>query len=218
MVKSIPPTGSPLTPRTTPYHVMELVLALLRITFKEADDPNFHFRYTDDFNTTKLLIDTAYNKDSKVIGLKPQLIVSHGDAQSQPAVIGDRAAAMLSGCQKTQTTMVTSSIMARAVSKNYMEADLLGNDVFNFFVACRTLLPQLTSISTVNGLSMSQVHPFTQDDSQYQCIVSIVFQMQYRWTTMLTPKVLEGYSLFINSAKVAEIDPAAEEEPAGPEA
>lgn len=199
------PYGSKFTPRSTPYHVMELVLQLLRITFRDVEYAVFPFRYSDDFNQTKILIDTSYNKQSEVAGAKPQLVVSHGDSGSQSISTGDVAQKDWFSCATSKTSLVTSSCMVRAIAKNYNDADLLANEVFNFFMACRTFLPgKLTSIQQIQNISMTQVIPFTQDDTMYQGIVSIVYQLQYKWVQIVTPKVLEGYQLYLNQELIVD--------------
>lgn len=195
------PVGSKFTPRSTPYHINELVLQLIRYTFNGVDHPDFPFRWTDDFATTKIIIGTNYNPEVGIEGVKPQIIISHGDAGSQSIATGDLASKSLENCAATKTSIVQSSCMAKVVAKRKTDVDILANEVFNFFLACRPYLPQLTSIQNIQNISMTQVVPFGQDDNLYQSIVSIVFQMQYKWMHIVSNEVIEGYVLYLNGDK-----------------
>lgn len=196
------PYGNKYTPRSTPYHVSELILQLLRITFSAEAVPDFPFKYTESFDTTQLLIDTTFNPCTGLEGLKPQIIVSHGDSNSQAVSTGDMASKNMSNCTTTKTSLVTSSCMARVISSSKTDVCIISNEVFNFFMTCRTMLPgRLTSIQSIQNVSMTQAAQAQMDDIAYQCFVSIVYQMQYKWADIVPGAVLEGYVLYIDDEK-----------------
>jgi hypothetical protein len=192
------PVGSSLTPYSTPMHVYQLVLQLLRETFATMGGDDYPFRYTPDFETTRILVDTIYNKDSEAFGKKPLLVVSRGGIGMAPTVIGDRGTMNLRTSAGTYTTLVSSSVNVKVIGRTQATTDILANEVFNFLTTCRTLLPRLTAVHTVQGINLSEIGPLEQDDSLFVCIASLNYAMQYRWVQIDPVLLLKGIDFYVN--------------------
>ncbi|MCB5270518.1 MAG: hypothetical protein LHW56_01585 [Candidatus Cloacimonetes bacterium] len=182
------PYGSIFTPRTTPLQVYQLVYHLIRQTFMELGDGH-PFRMTTDAQTTGLVLDTSFNKESRAVGTRPLVIVTRGDVMASPQVLGDFAGQNEYTTNSLNTTLVDSSVMVRIITPEAAHTDILGNEIFNLMVSCRKLLPQFTSVLRVNGVSLSTVSPLGSADDQYFSIVSLAYTMQYKWR-MLEPQQL----------------------------
>ena len=200
------PIGNKITPRTTPLHVYQLVMQLLRITLKtvsESDD--YPFIYTDDIATTGVILDTSFNKEAPTYGKKPLIIVSRGNVSTQPAVLGDRASGSLGTTLSSRTTLVQSSVQVKVISKRSGEADILSNVVYNFLLTCRTVLPALTSIHNIQAISMSPIAQLEEDDHMFYTQASIDYTMQYQWTWDIVPTLLEEIGFHINDKLTIDI-------------
>jgi len=201
-----PPVGHKTTPRTTPLHVYQLVMQLLKITFKHiSEDETFPFTYTDDPRTTGLSLDTTFSKESPNYGVRPLVIVSRGSISTQPVSLGDMAEASLGRTLQSKTTMVQSNVTIKTLSKKSGEVDLLSNIIYGFLVSCRTVLPALTSIHQIRGVDMSPVAPLEGDDHMFYTQASIGYVMQYHWTWDITPVLLSEIGLHINDELVLDL-------------
>jgi hypothetical protein len=194
-----PPVGHKLTPRTSPFHVYQLVLQLLKLTFKDiSEDPNYPFRLTDDPETTGVFVAATMDKNTKMYGAKPVILVSRGAMSTQQLVIGDRAQAALGLAESKGSTGVHSSVDISVISKHPTTTDIIATEVFGFLTSCRTILPALVSLHQITGISASPVAPYEDDDHMYQVQLSLNYFMQYKWTKTLSERVLAEIGLYIN--------------------
>jgi len=206
-----PPVGHKFTPRTTPLHVYQLVMQLLRLTFKEiSEDPDYPFIYTDSSETTGVYITSILDKTSQMFGAKPIILVTRGGMSTQPISMGDLAQANMMAPQKTKTTFVTSAIDVKVLSRKPNECDILANEVFSFFTACRTVLPYLTKIHKIENISASPVTPYEDDDHVHYVQVQMAYTMQYKWDWSITPTLLGQIGLYINDDLVIDLQEPAE--------
>jgi len=201
-----PPAGHKFTPKTTPLHVYQLVMQLLRITFENiSEDEDFPFIYTNDSKTTGITLDTTFSKETPHYGIRPLVIVSRGNISTQPVGLGDIAEASLGTTKKYKTTVVQSGVVIKILSKKSAEVDLLSNVIYGFLTSCRTILPALTSIHQIKGIDMSQVATLEEDDHMFYTQASINYVMQYQWTWDFTPVLLNEIGLHINEELILDL-------------
>ena len=213
------PIGHHLTNIYTPLHVSHLVLMLLKETFSNIPpeaEGLYPWKYKENYEDTEILIDTVYNKDSQTHG-KPLLVVNRGTIQSAPVVLGDRALYNYSGQKnpladplktfhKFQTTQLQSSINIKIISKHSGEVDILSNTILEFLVATRTILTEFTPIQISQGVQLSPINKFEQDDSMFFCQADMQYTMQYKWTTYMKQNLLRSISVYL-STETTESEP-----------
>lgn len=180
----IPPKGHKLVPRSTPLHVFQLLMQLLKVTFENLGDSTYPYR--------NVVFDTTYNKESLKTGTKPLIVVSCGDVSTQPIVLQDIAAANVKTFNSYKTTLVSSSVVIKVISPNKTEVEIISNEVFNFLSASRVILPKLTTILRISSISMTQVNKVYRDLPQYYVQCSMSYEMQYLWTHIIPQTLLES--------------------------
>lgn len=201
-----PPKGHKFIPRSTPLHVAQLMMQLIRYTFEAfSSDPDYPFTFTDDLETTGIVLDTAFNKKSKVHRTKPVIVVSRGAISSQQNVIGDVAFSSVKNNFKNKTSLIQSSVNITTIAANSGEVDLLSNELFNFLVSMRTSIPALTTIHQIQGTSLSEVRPLEEDTRLYHAQASMTYLMQYKWTWKTTDIPLSEIGLFVNLSKTMDL-------------
>lgn len=196
----IRPYGNIVVPRNTPMHVEALVLHILREVFKEIGPEDYPFRLTDDPETTRMLIDTEYNKVSEIIGKKPILVVSTGPTSSGPQVLSDLATSdLITGGRNEKTNLARSSIRVGAYGRTRSEAFALGQELFNALAMSRAPLVALAGLQNISDFSLSEPMLMRQDTKVYVCQAGFSYFLQYKWTEVYTPQVLNEIGLFINN-------------------
>jgi hypothetical protein len=115
-------------------------------------------------------------------------------------------------------------LVVRVFGRTRTEAFIVGNEVFNFLLMCRTWLPRLVGIQVANGVQLSPPMPYEQDTRIYTCEANLGYTMQYKWTDLVSVEPLNNIGVFINSEEAMDLgesaqaeDPAQEEEPEEPE-
>lgn len=186
----IPPKGHKLTPRSTPLHVFQLIMLLLKETFAQLGDSTYPYR--------TVAFDTTYNKESLKTGTKPLIVVSCGDVTSNPIALQDIASGDIRTFNTLKTTMVGSSVVIKVISPNKTEVEIISNEVFNFLTSVRVILPKLTTILQVSSLNMTQVNKVYRDLPQYYIQCSMSYVMQYLWTHIIPQTLLESAVANIN--------------------
>lgn len=186
------PLGNQFLPYGTPLHIRDLLLTITRETFS-AFPEDYPYRFVaDDYDKTGVGIDTDLNKDSGVYGKKPLIVVSRGSQSIQPIVIGDRAAIFPAKSTDFGVGMVQASISFRILSKIKEESDIIGQIVFGMLSACRTMLPGILGIHSVESIQASDVSRFDQDDAMFLCMETMMFSMQYHWFKFVKDPIIAG--------------------------
>jgi hypothetical protein len=193
------PVGNKYTPQTTPLHVSQLIHLYLKETFKSIPD-NHPFQHKDDFDLTGVIFDTVYNKESKIYGSKPIVIVSSGDFAYGNLALGDRAATHEPSMNYRQTSIVQSSVIIKVIGDHYGSIGIIGNEVFNMLITARTLLPNITSIHQVQGIQASQIATFEEGDHMYYQQIILSYAMQYKWVHLVPQNVLNSIALNMDSS------------------
>jgi hypothetical protein len=124
--------------------------------------------------------------------------------------MGDMAQGRLTTSTRDKTTFVSSAVDVKVLSRRPSEADILGNEVFSFFTACRTVLPYLTNIHRIENISSSPVTPYEDDDHLHYVQISMAYTMQYKWEWSITPTLLGQIGLYINDDLVIDLQELAE--------
>ena len=205
------PHGHRITPRYTPLQVQQTVIALLKLTFGEVpDESDYPFKFRPNYDDTGILIDSSYNKEANVLG-KPLIVVSRGGVSSQPVAIGDlvnRNMPLLKNknldrskeiFERSQTTQVASTLEIRLLAKSSLEVDILSNEVFQFLVAMRTALAIHTPIQIAQGVSLSGISKFEQDDAMFICTASMNYTLQYKWLSNLTQHLIDCLAVHLRT-------------------
>jgi hypothetical protein len=190
------PVGHSYTAYGTPMHVAQLALLMLKATFAELGGNDYQFKFTNDFNTTGILIDTQYNKDSYMYGRKPALIVNRGAISSQQFAIGDRAVHNLKTNNEVRSSLVNSGVEVKIISKASMEVEILSNEVFNFLLMCRRVFPNILGLHSADTPGLTPITPYEQDDSMYYCVGSLPFSMQYKWVHLVPQTILDNIGFY----------------------
>lgn len=193
------PVGNKYTPQTTPLHVSQLILLYLKETFRSF--PEGHpFTFLDDFENTGVAFDTVYNKESKIYGSKPIVIVSAGDFVYGNVALGDRASTHEPSMNYRQTSIVNSSVIIKVIGDHYGSIGILGNEIFNMLITARTLLPSVTSIHQVQGIHASQIASFDEGDHMYYQQIMLSYTMQYQWVHLVPQNILQSIALNMDSS------------------
>lgn len=190
------PVGNQFTPRTTPLHVYQLVLLLLKEMFRDLEDGH-PLKYSDDPSQSRIAFDTIFNKDSDVYGTKPLVVVSRGDINSSPTVLGDMGVQHPSTMNSYRMGIVGSSTIIKIICGNSGQVDLLSNEIFNALMTIRVFIPSLTSVSTVTGVSLSPIAPYEEEDHLYYCVATMQYVMQYKWTDIIPQNLLNQINLYL---------------------
>ncbi len=192
------PIGSYLIPYGTPLHIRDLVITLLRWQFQNFPE-EFPYRYIpDDYINTHITFDTVYNKDSENYGKKPLVVVNREAQSTNPTVVGDLADCIPRISSSRGTTLVNSDISAKVLSKIPMEAEIIGQTIFNIFLSFRTILPDVLGIHNIPGVSLSPISRFEQDTDMYVCQVDMQFAMQYKFKSEKDLPMITGINYYLN--------------------
>lgn len=186
-------------------HVAQLTLVMLKATFAELGEDDYPFRYTQDFSTTGIVIDTQLNKSSEVYGIKPALIVNRGGVNAQQIAIGDKALQNQINNNSQLSSLTQSSVEVKIISKASSEVDFLSNEVFNFLLMSRSIFPKMLGLHTASPPSLSQIIPMEQDDTMFYCVATMPFSMQYKWVHLITQNILNNIGFYINDKYVFNI-------------
>lgn len=184
MVVNLPPIGHKLVPRATPLHVSQLFMLILKETFSTLGDETYPYRTID--------FDTTYNKESLKLGKKPLVVVSCGDIVYQSAALRDIASVDIHTFNSYKTAIVNSSVITKVISPNKTEVEIIGNEVLNCLITCRTILPKLTTIVHIDSINMTQVNKVYRDLPQYYVQCTLAYTMQYIWSHVIPVNVMES--------------------------
>ena len=201
------PLGNPLVPYETPYHVVELIIQLLKITFNEIppDEP-FHFD-PDDFNHTKILFDTTYNKESNAVA-KPLIVVSRGQQSASTIDIGDRTPIYHSigeGFVNSKfSNFIDANLEIRIISKNKSEVEILGQHVFAFIMCVRVMLNKYVHIHMIRQVDLTPVQRQDKDTEAYMCMLNMAYVMQPKWEEFLSAEKVNTIIAKLNDSTASE--------------
>jgi hypothetical protein len=199
------PIGHKYSAYATPMHITQLSLVMLKATFAELGEEGFVFRFTQDFNTTGVVIDTTYNKESEIYGKKPAIIVNRGGVSSQQISTSDLAGQNINTSAALKTSLVTASLIIKILSKMQSEVDYLSNEVFNFLLMCRSVFPSLMGLHRVEHPTLSEISVTEQDDTMYYCVASLPYSMQYKWTHLVPQNILNSIGFYVNDQFIFDI-------------
>ena len=192
------PVGSRLVPYESPAHVTELVLVLVKELFRSL--PEGHpYRFTDDFDTTGVIVDTSYNKASEVWGKKPIITVARGMQNAGVMVLGDLAAKNIPMDSKMASNLVTASTEIHVVSKSRAETEIIAERVFAALMMLRTHGKKLLGVHMISSVSMANPQPLEQDDQCYDVSITMQYYMQYLWEDAVPVTLLHHIGLIVNS-------------------
>lgn len=192
------PKGNTLIPPSTPLHVADLVFLLVRETLTNPGSANWPFKISDDFDDSRVALDTVYNKDSGVFGKKPIIIVSRGGQSTSPVANADLAALNTYTWNKKESTIISSSVEIKVVSREPKEVDILSQHMYNFCAMLRVVLPGILGVLVVNSVSMTPVMPIEHEDHMYNCDISMNYQMQYIWRHEIPQIILKSIKMVLN--------------------
>lgn len=202
-VVNIPPIHAQ-TIQHSPYHITQLLILILQDFFSAGLPKDYYWKWTPDFNTTQVLFDTVYNKESAAVAKKPIIIVSHGDLITQQAVMGNVHSADFN--KKTGSVNImnlslgNSTIFCQVVSPKYSESSLIATMIMYFLLAIQSVLPVLLGIHHVHSISMSTTSPIKESETMYVTTVTMPISMQLAWIQSIQPTaaLLETISMKID--------------------
>lgn len=191
------PVGSQLVPYESPAHVTDLVLVMIKELFRSL--PEGHpYRFTDDFNTTGVLVDTSYNKASEIWGKKPIITVSRGMQNAGVLMTGDMATMNMQLQSHMASNLVSASTEIHVVSKSRAETEIIAERVFSALMMLRTHGKRLLGVHMVNNISMANPQPLEQDDQCYDVSISMQYYMQYKWEDVIPVTLLQSIGMHVN--------------------
>lgn len=207
----IPPIHAQ-TIQHSPYHLTQLLILLLQDFFSEGLPTEYYWKWTPNFDTTQVLFDTVYNKESAAIAKKPIIIVSHGDLASQRTVIGNNHSAefnMKTGSVNTMNlSLGNTMLVCQVVSSLYSESSLIATLIFNYLIAMQSVLPPLLGIHQVHAVNMSTTNPIRESETMYVTTVSMPISIQLAWVQSIQPTAELLHSLTL---KIANFDKGIEQ-------
>lgn len=192
------PVGHTLTPYGSPMHIAQLTLVLLKATFANLGGDNYPFKYTKNVNTTGIVIDTSFNKNSKIFGIKPLLVVSREAVTGTQLSPNDIAYQSIKTLDSIETSMISSSVSVKILSKDVGEVDILSAQVFNFLFSCRNSFQALLGVHQAQTPTLSPIIPYEQDDKLFFCTATLPYIAQYKWTHTVPQNILEQIDLYTN--------------------
>ena len=193
--------GSRLVPYETPAHVTELVLTTVKELFRcLPEDHPYHF--TDDFNTTGVLVDTSFNRASEIWGKKPMITVARGMQNAGVLVLGDMATKTIPTDVKMGSNLVTATTDIHVVSKSRAETEVIAERVFAALMMLRTHGRRLLGVHMVSNLSMTQPQKLDQDDECFVVDISMQYYMQYLWEDAVPVTLLQSIGMHANSVRM----------------
>lgn len=194
------PIGHKFTPRSTPLHVVELLLVLLRASFSEMGEADFPFRYAQDSKDTKLFIDTPFNAINLQTGGRPSIIVARGPLSYSQQAVNNSAVHALKTGNEAKTSLMDAGFEFRVMARKPEEVEIVAHELMNVLVTCIDLLPKLTSIHKVLGLSLGVVGKMEQDEAMYACNIFMPCQVKYLWVAMPEQVILKAIDLSLNGS------------------
>lgn len=192
------PVGHNITPRSTPVHILELLLVLLRVAFSEMGGANFPFRYSKNSAESKIFIDTPYNLVTNQTGGRPGVIVARGPANLSQQMVNHKAAQSMQTMSQAKTTLADAGFEFRIISRKPEEADILANEVLNVLLTCSEMLPKMTSIHKIQGFSLGVVGKLEQDETMYACSILMSCLVRYLWVDIPEQNILNSIQLTLN--------------------
>ena len=182
------PLGNPLVPYETPYHVVELIIQILKITFNDLPEDHPFYFDPKDFNHSKILFDTTYNKESNAVA-KPLIVVSRGQQSASTIDLGDRTPlyhAIGEGYKGSEfSNFVDANLEVRIISHNKSETEILGQYVFAFIMCTRTILNHLSHVHMIRQVDLTPVQRQDKDTEAYMCMLNVAFVMQMKWKDII---------------------------------
>lgn len=186
----IPPIHSQ-TIQHSPYHLVQLLILILQDFFSEGLPKDYYWKWTPDFETTQILFDTVFNKESAAIAKKPIIVVSHGDLTNQRTVIGNTHSGsfnLQTGSVETMNLSLGNTILiCQVVSSLHSESSLIATLLFNYFIALQSILPPLLGIHQVHNVNMSTTSPIRESETMYVTTVSMPVSIQLAWLQSIQP-------------------------------
>ena len=201
---NIPPIHAQ-TIQHSPYHLTQLLILLLQDFFSEGLPIEYYWKWTPDFETTQVLFDTVYNKESAAVAKKPIIIVSHGDLSTQKTVIGNTHSGKFNiktgGVDTMNLSLGNTTLICQVVSSLYSESSLLATMIFNYLVAIQSVLSPLLGIHQVYNINMSSTSPMRESETMYVTSVTLPISMQLAWIQSIQPtaEMLSALSLKIQN-------------------
>lgn len=202
VINSVPesprlPVGSQLVPYESPAHVTDLVLIMVKELFRCL--PEGHpYRFTDDFDTTGVLVDTSYNKASEIWGKKPIITVSRGMQNAGVIVLGDMATMNIPMQSHMASNLVSATTEIHVVSKSRAETEIIAERVFSSLMMLRTHGKKLLGVHMINSISMANPQPLEQDDQSYDVAITMQYYMQYKWEDVIPVTLLQAVCTHVN--------------------
>ncbi len=200
------PIGNVVTPYHTPTHVAHLTIALFKATFSNIGPEGYPFRYSSDFANSKIAIDTVHNKDARIIGKKPTVAITRGSINAGNLVLGDNAASAFPREQYLKTNVVSSSVNFRISSNTFAECEALGNEVYNFIIACRGVFPKMFGVLHVDSLQLTETTQSEKDDLIYVAHAMFNYSMQYKWYYIEWERIFKSLHIFLQDEEVYSVE------------
>lgn len=201
------PVGNPLVPYETPYHVTELLLQYLKVTFNALTKEHPFYYDPDNYDDTRIVFDTVYNKESRAIG-KPLIIVARGVQNTDTTILGDLTDIVNAeaGHQRDThyTNTLTATVDVRIMSKNFEEAEILAQHVYGFMMCARTVLNKYLHIHMIQGIQMSPAQRMDKDTENFTVQVTMSYMMQSKWHELTPARLSEFLARIKNADGISE--------------
>jgi hypothetical protein len=194
-MQEIFPSGHSTIPISTPLHVTQLIYQYIRYTFQNQPS-TYPFLWNSDPDTTKIVFDTVYNKESKVYGNRPIIVYSTGTMSSGVITTYDLATQSIKLQNSYKVNLVNSSVILKVLSRKFIEVEILKNEIFSCLVAIRTLLPGITPIHMVTETTASETQKFKQDEIMYVSEIHMNYILQYVWKHDIKQEIMNQIGLF----------------------
>lgn len=185
------PSNSEYVLTQSPHHIINLLILLFKDFFIRGKGAEMGWTWQADLTKTNIAFDIDYNAASKIVGIKPIIVLSTSGTQVTPLGIGGVASGSInyqqsgidkisSGMQKNSTH--TTGIQIHVTSKIPVEVSTLSTLLFYYMTSSAYFLPSLLNIDMIENLSLSGISPMRQDKEVYMATISFTYRKQFIWT------------------------------------
>ena len=180
-----------------------MFLSLTRIRFR----PEYNevpFKYHDDPLQTEIVIDSAYNVESEVIGKKPAIYVQRNDIYIPQVSVDNLSQHDIPHDVTSYYTIVNTTVSFHCISPNRGEVDIIGWMVASFYACSARLLKQAAQLREIKDVAMSTNQPYTIKDKKIWLVnVSVKVAYDLKWLINRIWPMLED--IRINNPLAAEM-------------
>jgi len=181
----------------SPLAIQGVFLEILRERFNEQS--GLHLTWRDDWTTTDILIETAYNEEVEARNKVPALYVYRLQTVPSMQVIANRVGVRLNDHLEGNVALNTVAMMIECVSNDEGESALLG-DLIQFTLLCsRDPISDAFGFYDLSMPTLGQTTPLQRDQTKWVTPVEFSVQFYVRWQHVPIAPLLQQIAQRITS-------------------